>query len=153
MNTTNKLFTESLRPEQGDNRSYFVKALNQIIADGFISIEIAPKGKVWTNPNFKDSKGNLRDFNIQVKGYGWTGRYYDRDFNAKDLLGYVAKFIKNPSIIDLHVKSISLNISEVCECDRCMGQGFIKAFNYYCDGICFKCYGSKYMIQKRVLTV
>jgi hypothetical protein len=153
MNATNKLFVESLRPEQGDNRNYFVKALNQIIEDGFISIKIAPKGKVWTNHNFKDAKGNLRDFDIQVKGYGWVGRYYDGNFNARDLLGYVAKFIKNPSIIDLHVKTISMNVNEICPCDRCNGQGFIKAFDYYCDGICFKCYGSKYMVVKKTLSI
>ncbi len=153
MNATNKLFYESGRATQGDNRNYFVKALNQIIEDGFIKISIVQKGKVWTNPNFKDEKGNLRKFHIEIKGYGVVGRYNDANFDAKGLLTYVAKFIQFPKVAEAHTKSILLNSLEACECDRCYGKGIIKAFNFYCQGICFKCYGSKYMITKKVLSV
>ena len=152
-NATNRLFTESGRPEQGDNRNYFVKALNKIIDDGFIKISIQQKGKIWTTPKFKDNSGNLRKFNIDIKGYGFTGRYYDSNFGAKDLLTYVAKFIQFPQVSDAHIKSISVSSLEVCECDRCNGMGFIKAFNYYCNGICFECYGSKYSVKRKVITV
>lgn len=153
MNATNKLFTESGRPEQGDNRSYFVKALNQIINDGLIKINIQEKGKIWTNPRHKDSKGNLIKFNIEIKGYGCTGRYYDNNFNAIDLLTYLAEFIQHPKVAESHIKSISVDTMKICECDRCNGKGFIKQFDYYCNGICFKCYGSKYMVDKTILSV
>ena len=153
MNATNKLFTESGRPEQGDNRSYFVKALNQIIEDGLIKVNIQEKGKMWTNPRHKDSKGNLIKFNIEIKGYGCTLRYYDNTITAKSLLTLVAKFIQYPKVSESHVKSISVDTMETCECDRCNGQGFIKQFDYYCNGICFKCYGSKYMVVKTTLSV
>ena len=152
-NATTKLFVESGRTEQGDNRSYFVKALNQIIADGFITINIQQIGKVWKNPNHKDDNGNPKKFNIEIKGYGCTGRYYDSNFNAKDLLSYVAQFIQYPKVSDNHVKSIKLDTLHTCECDRCMGQGFIKSFDYYCNGICFQCYGSKYMVKKKTLSI
>ena len=153
MNATNKLFIDSGRPEQGDNRNYFVKALNKIIEEGFIKIAIQEKGKIWTNPKFKDAQGNLRKFNIEIKGYGCTGRYYDSNFDAKGLLTYVAQFIQFPQVAEAHTKSLFVESLETCECDRCNGLGFIKAFDDYCNGICFQCYGSKYMVRTKVLSV
>jgi hypothetical protein len=152
-NRTNSLFIASGRPTQGDKRNLFVKTIDQIIEDGFIQISIQQIGKIWTNQNFKDSQGNLKKFNIEIKGYGCTGKYYDSSFSAKDLLTYVAQFIKFPKVAESHIQTLRLNSMEICECDRCNGQGFIKAFDYYCDGICFKCYGSKYVPTKKTLIV
>jgi hypothetical protein len=153
MNATNKLFTESLRPEQGDNRNYFVKALNQIIEDGFITIAIQTKGRIWTNPRHKDNNGNLKKFNIEIKGYNFTSRIYDNNFSAKDLLTYIADFIQADELKGLHKSKLDVMSLETCECDRCNGMGFIKAFDFNCNGLCFQCYGSKYMVKKRVLSV
>lgn len=153
MNAVNKMFIESGRPDQGDLRNYFVKALNQIIEDGFIKISIQEKGRIWTHPRHVDNNGNLRKYNIAIEGYGYIIRRYDSNFDAKDLLRYVAEFIKFDRVSEAHVKTIALSTFETCECDRCNGIGFIDAFKYYCGGICFKCYGSKYMIVKNVLTV
>lgn len=152
-NLVNKLFIKSGRPEQGDNRNYFVNALNKILNDGFITIEIQEKGRVWTNPRNKNEDGSLKKFNIEIKGYNFVYRSYDNNFNAKDLLTKVAKFIQKDEIKNAHVLSMSVNSLETCECDRCSGQGFIKQFDYYCNGICFKCYGSKYMVTKKTLTI
>lgn len=152
MSKVNELFEQSGRPNQGDNRSYFVKALNKILEDGYITISIQDKGKVWTNPKHVAKDGSLIQFNIIIKGYGWTKRVYDSNFSAKGLLTYVASFVQNPNISELHVKSISVNTLEVCECSRCNGKGFIPAFDYYCNGICFQCYGSKYeVIKKKII--
>ena len=70
MNATNKLFTESKRSEQGDNRSYFVKALNKILDDGLIKVQIQEIGMIWTDERYKDDNGNLKKFNVIIKGYG-----------------------------------------------------------------------------------
>jgi len=153
MSKVNELFEQSGRPNQGDNRNYFVKALSKVLEDGFITIKLQEKGKIWTNPKFVAKDGSLIKFNIEIKGYGWTKRVYESNFSAKDLLAHVGTFIQNPSISEQHVKSISVNTFEVCECSRCNGKGIIPAFNYYCDGICFQCYGSKYEFKKKTVTV
>jgi hypothetical protein len=153
MNKVNQLFLESGRPEQGDNRNYFVKALDKVLTDGFISVKIQQTGKIWTTPKHKDSNGNLIKFNIEIAGYGWRRRVYLKSFSAKDLLKEVGLFIQNPNISEAHVKSISVSGLEVCECGRCNGVGIIPRFHYYCSGICFGCYGSKYSVKKITITV
>jgi hypothetical protein len=153
MNKVNQLFLESGRPEQGDNRNYFVKALDKVLADGFISVKIQQAGKIWTNPKHKDSNGNLIKFNIEISGYGWRRRVYLSSFSAKDLLKEVGSFIQIPSVSDAHSKSISVSGLEVCQCERCNGKGIIPQFDYYCGGICFECYGSKYSVKKITITV
>jgi hypothetical protein len=153
MSKVNELFEQSGRPSQGDNRSYFVKALNKVLEDGFITIKLQDKGRIWTNPKFVAKDGSLIKFNIEIKGYGWTKRVYENNFSAKDLLEHVGSFVQNPSISEQHVKSISVNTFEICECSRCNGKGIIPAFNYYCNGICFNCYGSKYEVKKKTVTV
>jgi len=152
MNKVNQLFLESGRPNQGDNRNFFVKALDKVLTDGFISIKIQQDGKIWTNPKHIDSNGNLIKFNIEITGYGWRRRVYKNSFSAKDLLEEVGSFIQNPSISDKHIKSISVSGLEVCECERCNGKGIIPQFHYYCSGICFECYGSKYSVKKVTIT-
>jgi len=153
-NLVNELFTNANREEQGDNRSYFVKALNKILADGFITISIQEKGRIWTTPKHKDSNGNLKKFDVEIKGYGFVLRaYLGSDFDAKDVLQEVGTFIQYPSVSEKHIKSFAISSLEECECKRCNGKGFIPQFNYYCGGICFECYGSKYSVKKVTLAV
>lgn len=153
MNLTNKLFTDAGRPEQGDNRSYFVKALNHILSDGFIQVKISDKGKSWTNKNYLSADGKEKDFNIQIIGYGYKMRAYASNMDVRAVVTNVAKFIKGEKIKDLHVKSITGFYMDSCECDRCHGNGFIKAFSHVCEGVCFQCYGSGTMVVKRTLSV
>jgi hypothetical protein len=152
-NLVNELFVNSGRPQQGDNRRYSVKALNKILSDGIISISVNEKGYSWTNKTFVDKSGNLRKFNIVIKGYGVTGRYYDTNFDSTDLLKFVAQFIQSPLVKDKHLSSISGKIGEHIQCEKCNGLGTIEAFNYYCNGICFDCYGSGTMFIKRTITI
>ena len=153
-NLVNETFTKANRSSQGDNRNYFVKALNKVLADGFINIRISEKGKIWTNPKFIDSKGNKKTFNVEIRGYGYIKRVdLGEAMSCKDILREVGKFIQEPKISDMHISSISVSGYDVCECGRCKGVGFIPQFNYYCDGICFNCYGSKYEIIKTTTTL
>lgn len=153
-NLVNELFVNSGRPKQGDNRSYYVKCLNKILSDGLIRVQIAENGKVWTNPKFVDKNGNLQKFNVELKGYGYTGRYYyDRYVDAECVLKSVAKFVSNPSISQLHTKSISIYGKEICECSKCNGRGIIPAFRHYCKGICFDCYGTKYVVKNYSISI
>jgi len=153
-NLVNKLFTAAHRPEQGDNRAFIVKTLNKVLADGIVDVQISEKGKVWTNKNHIDSNGNMIEFNIQIKAYGWTRRVYVSHWiSADDVLKNVGKLLQNPNVSDKHTTSIQLSGLEVCECPRCNGKGIIPAFHYYCQGICFECYGSKYSLRKYTLSV
>lgn len=152
-NLVNEMFVASGRPEQGDNRSYFVKALNKVLNDGFVDVSICPKGKVWSNKNFVDANGNLRKFNVEIKGYGWKRRVDIGEFDACDLLKEVGKFIQIPEVAEKHKTTITGTGFECVECSRCHGKGIIPAFNYYCQGICFQCYGSKYEVRKFSVTV
>jgi len=153
MSKVNELFENSGRSNQGDNRNYFVKALNKVLEDGFISISIVQQGKVWTNPKYLDSTGKERKFNIIIKGYGMMRRIFLSSFDARELLLLVGEFIQQPVIADAHIKSISVKTDELCKCSRCSGMGIIEQFKYYCGGICFQCYGSKYEIVKKTVTV
>lgn len=152
-NLVNELFVNSGRPEQGDNRSYFVKALNKVLSDGFIKVSIQQKGKLWTNKNFVDAQGNLKEFNIEISGYGWKRRVYVRDFNASHLLKQVGAFIQIPEVAERHKTTISGHGFECVECSRCHGKGIIPSFYHYCNGVCFDCYGSKYQVRRLTITV
>ena len=153
-NLVNELFLNAGRPEQGDNRSYFVKALNKVLSDGFIKVEIQQKGKIWTTPNFVDAQGNKKKFNVEIKGYGWRRRIDIGDrFNASDLLKQVGAFIQQPEVAEKHKTTISAHGFECVECSRCNGKGIIPAFHYYCQGICFDCYGSKYQVRRLTINV
>ena len=147
-NLVNEMFLSANRPEQGDNRSYFVKALNKVLHDGFIKISINQKDNYWTNKNFCDSQGNLKKFNIKIEGYGMRRRVYVPEMTAMDVLKQVGNFLLHPKVAENHKSFITLSGLEVCECTRCHGKGIIEAFNYYCQGICFECYGSKYSVRK-----
>lgn len=150
----NSLFTASGRPEQGDNRSKYVKALESMLSEGYIKIEIQELGKVWTTPKHVDAGGKLVPFTVEMRGYGYVRRLYVKSFDAKDLLLKAAKFLASDNLKDKHTEarkaassSISFDVAEPCS--RCSGAGFIRAFNYYCDGLCFSCCGAGYKIKKR----
>lgn len=153
-NLVNKLFTAAGRPEQGDNRSFIVKTLNKVLADNIIDVTISEMGRVWTNKKHVDSNGNMKEFNIQIKAYGWTRRVYvSHGISANDVLKNIGLFLQNPNVADKHTTSIRVSGLEVCECTRCHGKGIIPAFHYYCQGICFECYGSKYSLRKYTVAV
>ena len=152
-NLVNELFVNSGRPEQGDNRSYFVRALNKVLSDGFISVAIAPHGRIWNNKNYVDAEGNCKPFTIEIRAYGWVTRSYMDDFTASDLIKLVGKHIQIPQVAEQHKITTSGSGFECVECSKCYGKGIIPAFSHYCKGICFDCYGSKYQVRRLTITV
>ena len=152
-NLVNELFVNANRPEQGDNRSYYVKSLNKILNDGIITIAINERGNYWTNPSYIDANGKLKPFNVKISGYGMIRRCFIGELSAEDLLKQVAKFVHDPRVSEKHTKSLKFSGLNVVECSRCNGQGIIRAFSHVCQGICFECYGSKYSIAKYTMSV
>lgn len=148
MGTTNK--TSEILVEAGykktDNRSYFTKALNKVINDGHITIQVMPKGKIM---KYDDGiKANLI-----IKGYKRISRVYLYNVNPNTILRSVGDFIKHPIVAERHLETISVSENCIEPCAKCKGKGYIPLFSYYCGGLCFDCYGSKYMIVKRTITV
>lgn len=148
MGTTNK--TSEILVEAGyektDNRSYFTKALNKVINDGHIIIQVMPKGKIM---KYEDG----RKANLIIKGYKRISRVYLYNVNPNTILRSVGDFIKDPIVAERHLETISVSENCIEPCAKCNGKGYIPLFSYYCGGLCFDCYGSKYMIVKRTITV
>jgi hypothetical protein len=40
-------------------------------------------------------------------------------------------------------KRLSVSNTQINQCDRCNGQGYISKYNHISNGMCFKCYGQK----------
>lgn len=152
-NLVNELFVNANRPEQGDNRSYYVKSLNKILNDGILTIEISKRGFHSTNPSFVDANGKLKPFDVKISGHGMVRRVFLREFSAEDLLKQIAKFVQDPRISEKHTTSLRVSGFHVVECYKCNGRGIIPAFSHVCQGICFDCYGTKYVPKKYTLSV
>ena len=53
-----------------------------------------------------------------------------------------------PIYDDASLKRLDDN-SEVCLCSRCSGEGYISRFKHVQNGICFKCWGDGYNVEKK----
>jgi hypothetical protein len=47
--------------------------------------------------------------------------------------------------IPVYEESIGGNKKQVTRCSRCHGQGILPQYSYYMNGICFECWGAKYV--------
>ena len=149
-NLVNELFVNANRPEQGDNRSYYVKSLNKILNDGILVIKIAPKG---FHDKIVDANGNQKPYDVEISGHGMVMRVFLKEFDAEDLLKKVAKFVQDPRVSEKHTTSLKVSGFESVQCYKCNGRGIIPGFRHVCQGICFECYGTKYVPRKYTLSV
>ncbi len=60
--------------------------------------------------------------------------------DAFDVLRFVGKVLQREDVKAV-IKSY-VDIDSACK--RCGGEGYIRAFSYYCNGICFGCFGLGY---------
>ena len=142
-NYIKQILDKANRSCDSDNRSSITRAINKCIDNGYLKIAIQEQGMIWTNPKLKNDDGSLYKFNIQVKGFGKTySKYVSGKISENEILRYIGKILNDNSV------RIGEQFKQGCECSRCNGDGFIKAFNYYCEGVCFECYGSGRSIEK-----
>lgn len=120
------------RPFHTDNRSYHTRAVNKLLKTGRIEIKICSLGKHWVG---KD--GKKYDLKISAAGYS-TRAFLKNDISAFYILRYIGIHLQFPAVAEKIKASVSLHT----HCERCNGQGFIPAFHYYCNGICFECFGT-----------
>ncbi len=117
------------------NRSRFCKAVNDVLNDGRVTIEIAPKGKVWTTYGGKQ----VNKYNVVVKAAGWSSRnLMSGGIYTSGILRVIGQHLQIPEVREKILAWVSLHPF----CERCNGVGYIPQFSYYCDGICFDCYGT-----------
>ena len=142
-NYIKQILEKANRSCDSDNRSSITRSINKCIDNGYLKIAIQEQGRIWTNPKIKNEDGSLFKFNIEVKGFG---RKYVNYFGGKISENEILRFVG--VILNENKVYIGEQFTQGCECSRCNGKGIIQAFNYYCEGICFECYGSGRSIEK-----
>lgn len=120
------------------NRSYYVKAVNNVLNSGFVSIKVCALGKVW-----EGSDGV--DYNLKVTAGGWASRLKINHMGATDILRAIGNLLLKPQVKD----KIKANVFVADKCQKCNGVGHIPAFHYYCSGICFDCCGTGFDFKNK----
>lgn len=68
-----------------------------------------------------------------------VGELCDVPIQEKEQLKAVLSKESNKSLDN----KLSISKTQINQCDRCNGQGYIPKYNHISNGICFKCYGQK----------
>jgi len=134
------IFEKAGYPCNFNRRNRWFKALAEVHESGLVNFDICEKGKVW-------SSETVSKYNIKINGVGRMMRSYCKatTITPYDVLRVVGKFLQDAAVKEQIKSHVNLD----CSCDRCNGRGFIPMFHYYCDGICFECYGSGYSKHKQ----
>lgn len=118
-----------------DGRSYYHKALRDLVETGMVSFKVCNPGRVFVRPDGKK-------YNIQVTAAGWVRRVYDGStrIDAHEVLRVAGQLLQQPQVKEKLLSTVDLDN----RCHRCNGIGHIPAFNYFCNGVCFGCMGLGY---------
>lgn len=140
MKTVKEIFEAEGRPYDKDGRNRTHRSLQALLDSGLVTFRVCEKGKVWT------TKGGFK-YNVLVAITKPDG-FYHKQFiktNLTSIDGYdVLKMIGQVLQKD-EVKVFMKSYVDIdCTCKKCQGEGRIPAFHYYCEGICFECYGLGY---------
>lgn len=114
------------------NRKKVVQQINAVLKKG-VNIQIAKKGQVWRS----EGEFPTRKWNITVSGFGIRTKGYQHNVEPYDILNVCAVYLKNEKVKE----QIKSQVSEPCTCRKCNGTGFIPAFAWYANGVCFDCGG------------
>lgn len=144
-----ELLTGAGYPCEYNRRNRWFKALSEIMESGLLTIKVSNKGTSWKRK--EGATNGPEQWNIAVSAFERVRRHYTGDSRNQDVTPYmvlrvVGKFLQSPEIKEQIRSFVNLDLT----CDRCGGQGYIRQFHYYCDGICFECYGSGYSPKKRI---
>ncbi len=113
------------------NRSYYVKAVNNVLLTGLVSIKVCQIGKVW------EGKDGI-NYDLKVSAGGWNSRLkIGKGMRPTDILRAIGNLLLKPEVKE----NIKAQVFVPEHCEKCNGQGIIPAFHYYCSGICFECMG------------
>lgn len=149
----------------GDNRSYDIRSLNNLLQVGLIDFifasasDYAESSKAFWYP-CNDGKKRCTAYKVKVIDKWYYGHFMPKsrtyrncmgdktsdeikysEINLYEVLCRVAKLISiNKDGFDF-LKS-DLNKHGACGCTKCNGTGIIPQFLHYAQGVCFECGGS-----------
>lgn len=140
MKTVKERFIASGREYHRDGRNRAHNSLSKLLESGIISFALAPKGKVWVHDN-----GKRWNLSIWVKkptsGFlHFTIKSDITNIDAYDVLKCCGKVLQDEDVKQIVKSYVDIDSS----CRKCSGAGIIPQFHYYCNGICFDCYGLGY---------
>jgi len=145
-NHIKEIMVNAGRSYEYDNRNFQTKSINQCIDKGMVEVFISDKGRLSTNSKLLNKDGSLWGFNLRINAFGFVRRAYISPYiSPNDILMQIGELLNKSNVKE----KINATYYESCECSRCHGYGIIKQFHYYCNGICFDCYGSGKSIVKK----
>lgn len=146
METVKQIFEKYGYSYDKDGRNRTHRSLQKLLDSGFITFRISSPGKVFV------SKTDGVEYNIKVyvkfEENSWRSyRFYHRgsSIDGYDVLKVIGMVLQEPKVKEV-IKSY-VDIDSTCQ--RCNGVGRIPMFHYYCDGICFECFGLGYNPKHR----
>lgn len=150
--TIQEIFKDANREVDFDNRSYSVKAINNVLQSGEIRITLAKAKQLFIEKNDKSS--HYRVFH--------GSKYWWAKVNNDTYIGDGKYTASSKTILSniLGTISIVINKHEVKEalklqnsgcgkpCTRCGAKGIIQGFMHVYNGVCFECLGIGYTFKK-----
>lgn len=122
-----------------DGRTRSHRALQALLDSGLINFKVCQSGMAWNKDGIK--------YNVMVTikkpdGTFSAWRVYSQITNkdAYDILKIIGQILQKPQVKDFMSSYVDID----CSCQKCEGRGIVPAFHYYCNGVCFDCYGLGY---------
>jgi len=141
METVKDIFEKQGYTYKSDNRNRTHRSLQRLLDSGFISFRVCEKGKVFVSK----SDGAKYNVSVSVKKSENSWRIFRYKSGCTNIDGYDVLKLIGITLQLPEVKEVIKSYVDVdSTCQRCNGVGIVPAFHYYCDGICFECYGLGY---------
>ena len=138
MKTVKEIFEAEGHTYDKDGRNRTHRSLQSLLDSELVTFRVCEKGKVWTN------KSNGFKYNVRVSVKRPEGTYFTQYIKSSitNIDGYdILKLIGQTLQLDAVKSFMKSNVDIDCTCQKCEGRGIIPQFGYYCNGICFDCYG------------
>jgi hypothetical protein len=141
MKTVKSIFEKEGYAYDKDGRNRTHRSLQKLLDSGFISFRVCEKGKVFVSKS-DGTKYNV-SVSIKIDEKNWRIFRYKcscTNIDGYDVLKLIGITLQIPEVKEVIKSYVDIDAT----CQRCNGKGIIPAFHYYCDGICFECYGLGY---------
>ena len=162
----------------GDNRSYDIRSLNNLIEIGMIDFKFIDAEKYnskddprsyWFDSTDKNGKAVRRctAYKVMLMGNWYFGHFIPKSRTRVMLGDKLTETCDNSSLyindilcrvarlISLKKDGVDFMKAEIfaahgdCSCSKCNGSGFLPCFAHYAHGVCFDCGGTG--IDRRIL--
>jgi hypothetical protein len=141
MTTVKEIFESQGYKYDKDGRNRTHRSLQALLDSGLVTFRVCQKGMVWTE------KGSGVKYNVKVSikqpnGNWWVSYIKSSitNIDSYDVLKLIGGVLRTEKVQEFMRSYVDIDSS----CKKCNGVGIIPAFHYYCNGICFDCYGLGY---------